>query len=155
VQQVGSPLELYDRPANLFVAGFIGSPAMNFLSARYEIRNSMAGALLPDGTLIVLPSRYVIAEGAPVTLGIRPEHVQMSPSSEGGLGATVDLIEPTGFGIILHLGLHGLPFNVFTLDRDALAAGPTVTVAFPPQHLHLFDHLGNRAPESSFQNGKS
>ena len=123
VQQVGSPLELYDRPANLFVAGFIGSPAMNFLSARYEVKNGMAGARLPDGTLIVLPSPYQVEEGAAVTLGIRPEHVEMSPISEGGLGATVDLIEPTGFGIILHLGLHGLPFNVFTLDRDALAAG--------------------------------
>ena len=85
-----------------------------------------------------------VEQGAAVTLGIRPEHVEMSPISEGGLAATVDLIEPTGFGIILHLGLHGLPFNVFTLHRDALAAGPTVTVAFPPQHLHLFDHVGNR-----------
>ena len=63
--------------------------------------------------------------------------------------ATVDLIEPTGFGIILHLGLHALPFNVFTLDREALTAGPTVTVAFPPQHLHLFDENGNRAVEAS------
>jgi multiple sugar transport system ATP-binding protein len=156
VQQVGSPLELYDRPANLFVAGFIGSPAMNFLSARYEVKKGMAGARLQDGTLIALSSPYQIEEGAAVTLGIRPEHVQMSPSSEGGLGATtVDLIEPTGFGIILHLGLHGLPFNVFTLDRDALAAGPTVTVAFPPQHLHLFDHIGNRALECSLRNVKS
>jgi multiple sugar transport system ATP-binding protein len=155
VQQVGSPLELYDRPANLFVAGFIGSPAMNFLAAHYEVKNGIAGARLSDGTLIVLPSRYLIEEGAPVTLGIRPEHVQMSTSSEGDLRATVDLIEPTGFGIILHLGLHGLPFNVFTLERIALAAGPTVTVSFPQQHLHLFDNVGDRALESDLQIGKS
>jgi multiple sugar transport system ATP-binding protein len=73
----------------------------------------------------------------------------MSPASQDGLAATVDLIEPTGFGIILHLSLHGLPFNVFTLDRAALAAGPTVTVAFPPQQLHLFDQAGDRAAQAS------
>jgi multiple sugar transport system ATP-binding protein len=155
VQQVGSPLELYDRPANLFVAGFIGSPAMNFLSARYEVSGGTAGARLPDGTLIGLSSAYQLEEGAAVTLGIRPEHVEMSPGSDGSLRATVDLIEPTGFGIILHLGLHGLPFNVFTLDRAALTAGPTVTVAFPPQHLHLFDETGKRALESGLPKGKS
>ncbi|MDQ6435267.1 sn-glycerol-3-phosphate ABC transporter ATP-binding protein UgpC [Mesorhizobium sp. LHD-90] len=147
VQQVGSPLELYDRPANLFVAGFIGSPAMNFLSARYEARDGKGAARLSDGTLIELPATYLIEEGAPITLGIRPEHVAMVPATPGGLQATVDLIEPTGFGIILHLGLHGLPFNVFTLDREALMAGPTVTVSFPQQHLHVFDHQGNRATQ--------
>ena len=58
VQQVGSPLELYDRPANLFVAGFIGSPGMNFFAARYEAKDGTAGARLADGTLIALPSSY-------------------------------------------------------------------------------------------------
>ena len=59
--------------------------------------------------------------------------------------ATVELVEPTGFGIILHLALHGLPFKIFTLDREALKAGPKVKVAFPAQHLHVFDENGNRA----------
>ena len=77
----------------------------------------------------------------------------MSPASQDGLNATVDLIEPTGFGIILHLSLHGLPFNVFTLDREALAAGPSVTVAFPPHQLHLFDQGGNRAVEAMRRSG--
>src|ERR1700749_4749992 len=71
VQQVGSPLELYDRPANLFVAGFIGSPGMNFLDASYR-----GGTVIPkDGTLIALPSPLDLPEGAKVTVGIRPEHV--------------------------------------------------------------------------------
>jgi multiple sugar transport system ATP-binding protein len=119
------------------------------LAARYEARDGSAGARLADGTLIALPSSYQLDEGAAVTLGIRPEHVVMSPGSSDSLNATVDLIEPTGFGIILHLGLHGLPFNVFTLDRAALTAGPSVTVAFPPQHLHLFDANGNRALQTN------
>jgi multiple sugar transport system ATP-binding protein len=54
------------------------------------------------------------------------------------------LVEPTGFGIILHLSLHGLPFKIFTLDRDALHAQGSVQVSFPAQHLHLFDGEGNR-----------
>ncbi|APO79043.1 sn-glycerol-3-phosphate ABC transporter ATP-binding protein (plasmid) [Rhizobium etli 8C-3] len=139
VQQVGSPLELYDRPANLFVAGFIGSPGMNFLDATCEA----GGVRLKDGTLVALSAPLSLAGGAKVTLGIRPEHVIMS--HPGGMPAKVELVEPTGFGIILHLSLHGLPFKVFTLDRQALTAGPEVSVCFPPQHLHLFDSEGNRA----------
>ncbi|SCW86780.1 multiple sugar transport system ATP-binding protein [Rhizobium mongolense subsp. loessense] len=139
VQQVGSPLELYDRPANLFVAGFIGSPGMNFLDATCET----SGVRLKDGTLIPLSAPLALSSGAKVTLGIRPEHVVMS--DQGGMRAKVELVEPTGFGIILHLSLHGLPFKVFTLDREALTAGPEVGVSFPAQHLHLFDSEGNRA----------
>ncbi|MET3857791.1 sn-glycerol-3-phosphate ABC transporter ATP-binding protein UgpC [Rhizobium sp. OAE497] len=140
VQQVGSPLELYDRPANLFVAGFIGSPGMNFLDATYE----NGGVKLKDGTIVPLSAPLSVANGAKVTLGIRPEHVVMS-SDGNGMSADVELIEPTGFGIILHLSLHGLPFKVFTLNRDALSAGPKVNVTFPAQHLHVFDEAGNRA----------
>ncbi|NTJ62609.1 sn-glycerol-3-phosphate ABC transporter ATP-binding protein UgpC [Agrobacterium rhizogenes] len=140
VQQVGSPLELYDRPANLFVAGFIGSPGMNFLDATYE-----GGAVkLKDGTLISLPEPLKLATAAKVTLGIRPEHVVLS-SNPSDMAANVELIEPTGFGIILHLSLHGLPFKVFTLDRTALSAGTQVNVSFPAQHLHVFDEDGKRA----------
>ncbi|MEZ2126558.1 MULTISPECIES: ABC transporter ATP-binding protein [unclassified Sinorhizobium] len=140
VQQVGSPLELYDRPANLFVAGFIGSPGMNFLDATYEAGN----VRLKDGTIVALSKPVDLAEGAKVTLGIRPEHVTMSANGSG-MTANVELVEPTGFGIILHLSLHGLPFKVFTLDRAALSAGPTVNVAFPAQYLHVFDENGDRA----------
>ena len=140
VQQVGSPLELYDRPANLFVAGFIGSPGMNFLDATYE----GSSVKLKDGTLVPLSQSLELTPGARVTLGIRPEHVVLS-SDQSEMTASVELIEPTGFGIILHLSLHGLPFKVFTLDRSALTAGNQVNVAFPPQYLHLFDEEGKRA----------
>jgi multiple sugar transport system ATP-binding protein len=140
VQQVGSPLELYDRPANLFVAGFIGSPGMNFLEAIYE----NGSAKLKDGTVVPLLAPLSLANGSKITLGIRPEHVVMS-SGGAGMSADVELIEPTGFGIILHLSLHGLPFKVFTLNREALTAGPKVNVTFPAEHLHIFDEAGNRA----------
>ncbi|WP_349366337.1 MAG: sn-glycerol-3-phosphate ABC transporter ATP-binding protein UgpC [Nitratireductor rhodophyticola] len=144
VQQVGSPLDLYDRPANLFVAGFIGSPGMNFLSAHYVPGENGASVRLGDGTLIALPQKYALAADEPVTVGIRPEHVELSDADGTGVDAGVELIEPTGFGTILHLMHHGLPFKVFTVDRTHLNAGPTVKVSFPPGHLHLFDGEGDR-----------
>ncbi|WFU12712.1 sn-glycerol-3-phosphate ABC transporter ATP-binding protein UgpC (plasmid) [Rhizobium sp. CB3090] len=140
VQQVGSPLELYDRPANLFVAGFIGSPGMNFLDATYET----GGLKLKDGTIVPLSAVPNLPAGAKVTLGVRPEHVVLSTDGSG-ISADAELIEPTGFGIILHLSLHGLPFKVFTLNREVLKAGPKVNVIFPSQHLHVFDSDGRRA----------
>ncbi|WEX10592.1 sn-glycerol-3-phosphate ABC transporter ATP-binding protein UgpC [Chelativorans sp. AA-79] len=145
VQQVGSPLELYDRPANLFVAGFIGSPAMNFLSARYQEGESGPAAKLADGVSVPLPHPFVLEPGSAVTLGIRPEHVVMGMQDADGIPASVDLIEPTGFGIILHLTLHGLPLKIFTLDRAALDAGGAVSIAFPSRYLHVFDRDGKRA----------
>ncbi|WP_105382930.1 ABC transporter ATP-binding protein [Neorhizobium alkalisoli] len=139
VQQVGSPLELYDRPANLFVAGFIGSPGMNFLEATY----AGGSVKLKDGSGIEARLPTSIQEGSGLTLGIRPEHVVIT-SDGSGRRAAVELIEPTGFGIILHLSLHGIPFKVFTLDRQALAVRGEIMVSFPPEYIHLFNDEGTR-----------
>ncbi len=139
VQQVGSPLELYDRPANLFVAGFIGSPGMNFLNGTY-----LGGAvILRDGSRIAVNRTDVVQEGSDVTVGIRPEHVVIAEDG-AGVQADVELVEPTGFGIILHLTLHGIPLKVFTLDRRRLATGNKLGVSFPAEQLHLFDAEGKR-----------
>ncbi len=140
VQQVGSPLDLYDRPANLFVAGFIGSPGMNFLEATYV---GGGAARLKDGTVVPLASTLPLTEGSAMTLGIRPEHVTVAAGGNG-LIAHVDLIEPTGFGIILHLSLHGLPLKIFTLDRAALAYRGDIAIAFPQAQLHAFGPDGAR-----------
>ncbi|MBR0557825.1 sn-glycerol-3-phosphate ABC transporter ATP-binding protein UgpC [Ciceribacter sp. L1K23] len=142
VQQVGSPLDLYDRPANLFVAGFIGSPGMNFLEGRYVAENGATAVVFADGTTADVEPRAGLASGTPVTLGIRPEHVMISTT--GAIEAGVDLIEPTGFGIIMHLSVHDLPFKVFTLDREVLKSGSKVRVDFPKKHLHIFDGAGKR-----------
>ncbi|MBW6422334.1 sn-glycerol-3-phosphate ABC transporter ATP-binding protein UgpC [Rhizobium sp. XQZ8] len=139
VQQVGSPLELYDRPANLFVAGFIGSPGMNFLDIIYR----EGAAFLKDGSRIALKSPAPVTEGSNLTLGIRPEHMTIATDGTG-IAAKVELAEPTGFGIILHLSVHGVPVKVFTLDRQALNMGGEIAVSFPAQHIHLFDGEGRR-----------
>lgn len=83
-----------------------------------------------------------LADGAPVTLGIRPEHVVIG--SGEGLAARVELIEPTGFGVILHASVNGQALKAFTLDRSALALGGTIAFRFPPEHIHLFDETGKR-----------
>jgi ABC-type sugar transport systems, ATPase components len=139
VQQVGSPLELYDRPANLFVAGFIGSPGMNFLEATYH-----DGALtLKDGSRVAEGLQAPVSSGSRVTLGIRPEHLTIT-TDDSGLPATVELVEPTGFGIIVHLVLNGIPVKVFTLDRQVLTVAGEIRVSFPSRYIHLFDGEGRR-----------
>jgi len=143
VQQVGSPLDLYDRPANLFVAGFIGSPAMNVFEARYRYADDAAQAVLGDGTAIPLSKPYPVVEGASITVGVRPEHVAVS-ESDGGVPAVVELVEPTGFGTILHLRLDGTHIKAFSLERQAPVSGTVVNVRFTPERLHLFDAEGTR-----------
>ncbi len=139
IQQVGAPLELYDRPANLFVAGFIGSPGMNFLPGVYE-----GGAVrLTDGPSVPLGRALGLAAGSAVTLGIRPEHVRIE-GPDAGLKAEVDLVEPTGHGIILHLKLRSQPFKVLTHDRAHLALVGGVGLGFPPEQLHVFGADGQR-----------
>ncbi|WP_313527435.1 sn-glycerol-3-phosphate ABC transporter ATP-binding protein UgpC [Shinella sp.] len=142
VQQVGSPLDLYDRPANLFVAGFIGSPGMNFFEGRYLVSGDHADLRLRNGTTLPIRKREGFESGSAATLGIRPEHVILADN--GALEAGVDLIEPTGFGIIMHLTIQGIPMKIFSQDRRMLNPGPVVRVDLPQDRLHLFDSEGRR-----------
>jgi multiple sugar transport system ATP-binding protein len=140
IQQVGSPLDLYDRPANLFVAGFMGSPAMNLIEGTYESGH----VRFSNGVNVPIGERAGLANGGQVTLGVRPEHVAIV--YEGGQGASVDLMEPTGFGIIVHAMLDGLPVKIFTQDRAIMNSGREIRITFPVERLHLFDADGQRVP---------
>ena len=143
VQQVGSPLDLYDRPANLFVAGFIGSPGMNFFEGTY--RNGQSPRFETKGGVTIPAQVHAqMADGASATLGIRPEHVEIGTAAPDALKATVDLVEPTGFGIILHLSFGKAIFKAFTNDRAFLKASGEIPVRLPPERLHFFDADGNR-----------
>ena len=139
IQQVGSPLDLYDRPANLFVAGFMGSPAMNLIEGTYGDGH----VRFANGVAVAAGDHTGLADGSTVTTGIRPEHVAIV--GEGGLAASVELIEPTGFGIIVHAMLDGLPVKIFTQDRATMNMGREIRIAFPRERLHLFDANGQRA----------
>ncbi len=130
IEQAGAPLELYDRPANTFVAGFIGSPAMNMMEGRIE-----GGAFRgPGGVAWPLPP------GAPasgeVIYGIRPEHLRLDPT---GLPASVHVIEPTGSEtqVVMHLG----DASVIGAFRERITARPGETLPVSPDTslVHLFD----------------
>jgi multiple sugar transport system ATP-binding protein len=143
VQQIGSPLDLYDRPANLFVAGFIGSPAMNMFQAHLE-RAGGLDVLTHAAFRIPLPRDLALADGAALTVGIRPEHIVLGA---GPIRGTVDLIEPTGLGTIVHLTLAGTAIKAFSLERHPLSIGGEVQLDLPLARLHLFDDAGVRVGE--------
>lgn len=142
IQQVGRPLDLYDRPANLFVAGFIGSPGMNFFEGHVSVVGERSSLTLADGIVLPLPATTALQSDERATLGIRPEHVVLEPAADGDIRARIDLIEPTGFGMILHLTLGTVSFKAFTLNRAYLEAGGDIGVRFPAEHSHLFDKDG-------------
>ena len=144
IQQVGSPLDLYDNPANLFVAGFIGSPGMNFFEGRYMVTGDTASFALTGGIVLPLGGTANLQDGSRATLGIRPEHVVLSAEGPDVMKATVDLVEPTGFGIIVHLKLGPVAFKAFTLDRRFLGMHGEVDVGLPVESLHFFNEAGEK-----------
>jgi len=133
VEQVGTPLELYDRPANLFVAGFIGSPAMNLLRGRVQ-----GGTFRPedgaDGIGLPLPAGA--AEGQPVVYGIRPEHLRLT---DAGVPITVQLVEPTGAETMVTARMGGSTLVGAFRERVPARVGDTLRVMPDPSLAHLFN----------------
>jgi multiple sugar transport system ATP-binding protein len=157
IQQIGTPLDVYNRPANLFVAGFFGTPSMNFLTGRVdvsgaELRFEGAGATvrLPDAWKAALRS------GSAAVLGVRAEHVAVNgggrrdDTAVGQVPAgkmRVETIEPLGDSQNIHLHTSTeSPLVARVAPTVAVKVGETVSVAFDPQHLHLFtdDEAGAR-----------
>ena len=137
VEQVGAPLELYDRPANLFVAGFIGSPAMNLIRGT----RSKGGFMTEHGETLAIPLSAKLADGQPVVLGIRPEHFEIDPS---GVPAEVVVIEPMGSETQLTARIGGQ--NVAAMFRDRISAKPgeTIPLQVRPDLIHIFDGQSGR-----------
>jgi multiple sugar transport system ATP-binding protein len=132
VEQTGAPLELYDRPNNLFVAGFIGSPAMNFLKGRVE-----GGAFrAADGMVLPLPERGNGSEGRPIVYGVRPEHFQLSAD---GQPAKVHVIEPTGSETQVMADFAGGSILCAFRERVSARPGETIHITPDPTLVHLFD----------------
>ena len=143
VEQVGSPLDLYHHPVNLFVAGFIGSPRMNLLPAQaVGADGSGVTVALADGAHVTVPVQPgTVQAGAPVTLGIRPEALR--PGAEGALHGEVRLVERLGGLTLLHVGLSGGEAAVVQIEgSDATRAHQPVHLAFDPAACHLFDGTG-------------
>jgi multiple sugar transport system ATP-binding protein len=133
-QQVGTPVQLYQNPANLFVAGFIGTPAMNFLNG--IVRDGIDVLVGPDRFARIGPARAP-ADGR-VIVGIRPERISLSAPTQG-IAAQIDLLEPTGLGTILHLRLAEQRIKVFTTERITAGVPDLVGISVRAADVLLFD----------------
>jgi multiple sugar transport system ATP-binding protein len=136
IEQVGSPLELYDRPANLFVAGFIGSPAMNFISGRMGDNEFTTD----DGVVL----QGLDAPRDATTLGIRPEHIRLG----GNMELRVSVVEPTGAETVV-IGRLGNQ-QVLAVFHERVVIEPGTVIGVTPDYAlaHFFDVSGRRIPSS-------
>jgi multiple sugar transport system ATP-binding protein len=136
IAQVGAPLDLYDRPANIFVAGFIGSPAMNLLPGVVH-KTGGAAMVEVEGASLPLPDRPGLNGGRKVVFGIRPEHLLLTET--GGIPAHVVVVEPTGSEthVVLRIGERDLT-AVFR-ERHAFVPGQGVHLTPQTDLIHVFD----------------
>jgi multiple sugar transport system ATP-binding protein len=141
IQQVGAPLEIYDNPANLFVASFMGAPSMNFFDA--HIREVAGRKILISASGIELPlsdGYQHVTTGTPVTCGIRPEHCAISDhQTAGSLISTVSVVEPTGISEQLYFDFEGKSFCIYSMERTGLSNTDKIAFTLDKQKLHLFD----------------
>jgi len=143
VEQVGTPLELYDHPSNLFVAGFIGSPAMNFIEGTLR-REGGAPVLEAKGGRLALPASAPGTDGQKVTLGIRPEHLSISATGPSSLDAVVEVVEPTGADTHVVAIAFGQQVQAVFTERHAFAPGARVALCPRAEAIHLFDTASGR-----------
>jgi multiple sugar transport system ATP-binding protein len=139
VQQVGSPLEIYDRPANIFVASFIGSPAMNFVRGAVEGSGHGAALTMWDVALPLDTATALPPERKAVVAGVRPEHINVSADTGSGAIGQVELIEPMGLSTLIHLTIGGEPIKALSFERLELRPGMSVGISVAPNRVHLFD----------------
>ena len=136
VERIGAPLDLYDRPANRFVATFLGSPAMNLIKGTIDSADGTR-MLLADGHSASVGSSPVGWTGRRVIFGVRPENVRLDP--EAGLPCVVSLVEPTGSET--HLIAHAGQTEIVAVlkERMRIHEGDTVKLSFDTAQAHFFD----------------
>jgi multiple sugar transport system ATP-binding protein len=135
VEQIGAPLELYDKPANMFVAGFIGSPAMNFFQGKV-VANGKAAFETAGGVELPLPGRIANGHGQPAVYGVRPEH--FSIADDGAPGEVV-VVEPTGSEIQVFAKIGGQEITAVFRERHNFKPGDKIRLKPDPRLVHLFD----------------
>jgi len=136
IEQMGSPLDLYDKPQNTFVAGFIGSPGMNLIRGTAK----SGGTVDVGGASLNIGGAHQVQDGQPVVYGIRPEHLHLA---DEGLSATVAVVEPAGWQtqVILRMGESEI-VAVFH-ERHHFQPGQTIHLKPSPEHAHLFDSVSS------------
>jgi multiple sugar transport system ATP-binding protein len=136
VEQIGTPLEVYDRPGNVFVAGFIGSPAMNFLEG--QLRDEEDGAVFraDGGFRVGFGGRSLVSPARRVILGIRPEHIVVS---DAGAPVQVAVVEPTGAATQVNVRSGEDDITCEFRERVPAHPGQPLRIAPLPGNVHLFD----------------
>ncbi|APZ44344.1 ABC transporter ATP-binding protein [Acidihalobacter ferrooxydans] len=145
IVQVGPPLEVYHRPANRFVAGFIGSPRMNFLAGRLEVEAGAVRVALADGVVLTTDVDAPTAAGGEATLGVRPEDLSIAAPGAGELAGKVRVVEPLGEATVLHVLLDApgdTQIAVRIHGTLTLEPGSAVGIRVRPEHCHVFDADG-------------
>jgi ABC-type sugar transport system ATPase subunit len=142
IEQVGTPLELYNTPANRFVAGFIGSPKMNFLDATVAAQSANGCELrLAGGERIDVPAATAaaLAAGTTISIGIRPEHIALAPAGADGLRMEVALTEQLGGNTVIYGAIAGQQSLVVQVTgQSAISRGDVIGVHLPSDACHLF-----------------
>lgn len=133
VQQVGTPAEVYERPANLFVAGFLGAPAMNFIEGEVDAAGMFAGGCLR----LAMGEAAAPGGGRKAVLGVRPEHISLVPG--GPLQGRVTLVEPMGAHRVVWLDCGGRQLSCILQGSRAVAPDDTVAFEIDAQRASLFD----------------
>ena len=145
IEQVGAPLDLYHRPDNLFVAGFLGAPPMNFMAGKVAAwANGMASIVVANGTPVDVPMRDAPTAGGAVTLGIRPEHLGVD--APNGIPATVFAVEQLGEGANVYATVAGSGEQVvvrMAAETDA-RPGQAIALHAPQERCHVFGADGRR-----------
>ena len=140
VEQIGAPLDLYDRPESVFVAGFIGSPAMNFLHGRIGTRDGRRVFLTDSGLPLPLPATD-LPDGHAVTYGIRPEHIGIA---DDGIPVAVVVTEPTGSETQIFARVGEDLIDAVVKDRIRAEPGSRIGFVIDPARVHLFDRETQR-----------
>jgi len=142
VEQIGDPLALYDGPVNTFVAGFIGSPAMNLIPGAARADGGMMRVTFDGGATLPLPKGARADDGQAVLYGIRPEHCSISPS--GGLPCEVVVVEPTGADTQLYCRFNKQEITATIKDRTNCRPGDRIHLVPDLARAHIFDAAGGR-----------
>ncbi|MCU9951931.1 sn-glycerol-3-phosphate ABC transporter ATP-binding protein UgpC [Burkholderia sp. BKH01] len=138
IEQVGAPLDLYDRPANLFVARFIGSPAMNLMEGSVVHQQGQTYVDIDDGIVIALGKDVPVESGTKVVCGIRPEHFNIA-EGKSALNIDVSTIEATGAESHLHGAIGRHPATLILGGRNRITHGGSIPLTVAAEDIHLFD----------------
>ncbi|MDE6834095.1 MAG: sn-glycerol-3-phosphate ABC transporter ATP-binding protein UgpC [Ruminococcus sp.] len=154
VMQIDTPQKMYDEPANKFVAGFLGSPTMNFVDAKLKYEREYDQFIVEFGSAkrtfeIIVPESKVNSKlqnyvGKEIILGIRPENLHdeemyLSNATTGIIECQVEITEMMGAEIYLYLNCEGIPFTARVSSRSTVRSGDTIQIALDPNRIHIFD----------------